>query len=100
MRCGGEADWRGSLSLDRKIAHGRCGGNTETPCLIGPKQQLRSPRDWQNQCRVIRVTGVWNIGPLQPLQFHCGLMPANLITLPHFSVSSTISLPNWAGDPG
>src|SRR5262249_46248262 len=36
----------------------------------------------------------------RPLQFHCGLMPANLITLPHFSVSSTISLPNWAGDPG
>src|SRR5262249_42084510 len=27
-------------------------------------------------------------------------MPANLITLPHFLVSSTISLPNWAGDPG
>src|SRR5262245_15469008 len=27
-------------------------------------------------------------------------MPANLITLPHFSVSSTISLPNWTDDPG
>src|SRR5262249_955965 len=31
---------------------------------------------------------------------HSGLMPADLITLPHFSVSSAISLPNWAGDPG
>src|SRR5262249_14611894 len=38
------------------------------------------------------ISGLW--------QFHCGLMPAKLITLPHFSVSSTISLPNWAGDPG
>jgi hypothetical protein len=31
-------------------------------------------------------------------RFHCGLMPANVITLPHFSVSSTISLPNWLAD--
>src|SRR5262245_43526983 len=28
------------------------------------------------------------------------LMFAARITLPHFSVSSAISLPNWAGDPG
>src|SRR6266508_1751117 len=34
------------------------------------------------------MSGVW--------RFHCGLMPANLITLPPFSVSSTISLANWA----
>jgi len=27
-------------------------------------------------------------------------MPANLITLAHFSVSSAINLPNTAGDPG
>src|SRR5262245_47035878 len=31
---------------------------------------------------------------------HSGLMLAAWITLPHFSVSSAISLPNWAGDPG
>ena len=29
-----------------------------------------------------------------------GLMPANLITLAHFSVSSAMNLPNSAGDPG
>jgi len=29
---------------------------------------------------------------------HSGLMPANFTTLPHFSVSSAISLPNLAGD--
>src|SRR5262244_2666028 len=40
------------------------------------------------ECRDIRF---WN---------HSGLMPANLITLPHFSVSSAISLPNSAGEPG
>src|SRR5262245_2917939 len=31
---------------------------------------------------------------------HSGLMPADLITLAHFSVSSAISFPNSAGDPG
>src|SRR5262249_52185605 len=31
---------------------------------------------------------------------HSALMLAARITLPHFSVSSAISLPNWAGDPG
>jgi hypothetical protein len=37
-----------------------------------------------------------NIGLLK--QSHFGLMPANLITLPHFSVSSAMSLPKAAGD--
>ena len=31
---------------------------------------------------------------------HSGLMSANLITLLHFPVSSVMSLPNSAGDPG
>src|SRR5262249_20291566 len=31
---------------------------------------------------------------------HSGFMPANLITLPHFSVSSAMSLPKSACDPG
>src|SRR6516162_10998136 len=29
---------------------------------------------------------------------HSGLMPANFITLAHFSVSSAMSFLNWAGD--
>src|SRR3954468_18890728 len=29
--------------------------------------------------------------------YHCALMPTNLITLPHFSVSSAISLPKSEG---
>ena len=33
-------------------------------------------------------------------QPHSGLILEVFITLPHFSVSSAISLPNWAGDPG
>src|SRR5262249_50748864 len=31
---------------------------------------------------------------------HCGLMLAATITLPHFPISSAISFPNSAGDPG
>src|SRR5262245_769597 len=31
---------------------------------------------------------------------HSGLMPANLITLPHFSVSSAMSLPKSVEEPG
>src|SRR5262245_56426506 len=31
---------------------------------------------------------------------YSGLRPANLITVAHFSLSSTISLPKSAGDPG
>src|SRR5262245_24207368 len=31
---------------------------------------------------------------------HSGLMPADLITLAHFSVSAAISLPKSAGEPG
>jgi len=30
---------------------------------------------------------------------HCGLMPANLITLAHFAVSSAMRLPKSAGEP-
>ena len=37
---------------------------------------------------------------LRPRLHPCGLMLAARITLPHFSVSSAISLPNSAGDPG
>ena len=36
------------------------------------------------------MSGVW--------RFHSALMPANLITLPHFSVSSAMSLPKSAGE--
>src|SRR5262249_23270904 len=41
---------------------------------------------------------LWNIRLLK--QPHSDLMPANLITLTHFSVSSAISFPKSAGDPG
>src|SRR5262249_24711161 len=37
---------------------------------------------------------------LRPRLHPCGLMLAARITLPHFSVSSAISLPNSPGDPG
>src|SRR5215472_11404576 len=37
---------------------------------------------------------------LRPRLHPCGLMLAARVTLPHFSVSAAISLPNSAGDPG
>src|SRR5262245_44342144 len=40
------------------------------------------------------IETLWNIGRLD----HCGWMPANLITLAHFSVSSAMSLPKPAGE--
>src|SRR5262249_52739665 len=40
---------------------------------------------------------LWNVRAFPP---QSALMPANLITLAHFSVSSAISFPNSAGDPG
>src|SRR5215831_12797768 len=44
---------------------------------------------------------LWESLPdLRPGLHPCGLMLAARITLPHFSVSSAISLPNWTGDPG
>src|SRR5262249_60425898 len=39
---------------------------------------------------------LWNIRAFPP---QSALMPVNLTTLPHFSVSSAISLPNSAGEP-
>src|SRR5262249_33088525 len=54
------------------------------------------------RCRAIAqgitVADGWNIRLLK--QPHSDLMPANLITLAHFSVSSAISFPKSAGDPG
>src|SRR5262245_38214208 len=41
---------------------------------------------------------LWNISPHRP--DHSGLMLAARTTLPHFSVSSPISLPKSAGVPG
>jgi hypothetical protein len=37
---------------------------------------------------------------LPGLPRHSGLMPANLITVAHFSVSAAMSLPKSAGEPG
>src|SRR5262249_32708003 len=40
---------------------------------------------------------LWNVAPRPPGQ--SALMPVNFTTLPHFSVSSAISLPKSAGEP-
>ena len=43
----------------------------------------------------IAYRNLWNVP-----RTHSGLMSANFTTLAHFSVSSAMSLPNSAGDPG
>src|SRR5262249_56704879 len=48
--------------------------------------------DIRNAAPAIRRTG------FMEYRVHSGLMPANLITLPHFSVSSAMSLPKSAGE--
>src|SRR5262244_3817528 len=49
--------------------------------------------------RHFRRTGVTE-HPRWDCSRYSGLMPANLITLAHFSVSATMSLPKSAGEPG
>src|SRR5439155_24645119 len=44
---------------------------------------------------VSRNERLWNVR-----RHHSALMPAARITLPHFSVSSAMSLPKSAGEPG
>src|SRR5262249_36637201 len=65
---------------------------------FGLRHRLMSGSDPHRDSRPLEFTerGDFGSGPVA----HCGLMPANLITLPHFSVSSAISLPNVAGGPG
>src|SRR6266566_5885172 len=49
----------------------------------------------QSSTRSVFAYGdLWNVS-----RDHSGLMSANLITLPHFSVSSVTSLPKSAGEP-
>src|SRR5437016_3577295 len=50
------------------------------------------------QAGVFAHRNLWNIGRFSRLS-QSALMPANLITLPHFSVSSAMSLPKSAGEP-
>src|SRR5262249_32067648 len=59
--------------------------------LVGACQQCRRHDERDLGERTLRNIGLW--------QFHCGLMPANLSTLPHFSVSSAIIFASSAGDP-
>ena len=68
-------------------------GRTAESGQIGPPSRLTQAAIWTHS----RNGTLWNVPLLK--QSHCGLMPANLTTLPHFSVSSAISLPKSAGDP-
>jgi hypothetical protein len=49
----------------------------------------------QSSVRASQIETLWNVLALN----HSGLMPADLITLAYFSVSSAISFPKSAGEP-
>ena len=88
--------------------------------LPQPISVHRNPGGGDNQSRKARRR-VWSIVPssdrrrahpqsdvrssasvsskLQQNRLHSGLMPANLMTLPHLSVSSAMKLPKWAAEP-
>src|SRR4051794_4967942 len=56
--------------------------------------------EYQKRRRKSPSSGVRRFGRYTRRAYHSGLIPANLITLPHFSVSSAMSLPKSAADPG
>src|SRR5262249_36269574 len=56
-----------------------------TPPYLSPRHLVFAERD------------LWNVAPRPPRQ--SALTPANFTTLPHFSVSSAMSLPKSAGEP-
>src|SRR5262249_32219039 len=59
----------------------------------------RSPR-WHGRAVLLARREGFARRDIQPVRpGHSGLMPANWITLPHFSVSSAMSLPKSAGEP-
>src|SRR5262245_29302183 len=96
MRCGGRR-WRWARSqLPTLVSH--------QPPVFG----LRRPRSRAPAAGSLLADGdafaernvMESLPDLRPRLHPCGLMLAAWITLRHFSVSSAISLPNWAGDPG
>src|SRR5262249_41158696 len=76
---------------------GPCGGCNGRPQhrAMSSSQNVGRRSAWQ-AIGLVRRTKLWKVGPGLP--GYSGLMPANLITLAHFSVSA--SLPKSAGDPG
>src|SRR5262245_46699164 len=63
-----------------------------SPDPEGPSDQRHTPFAERNVME--------SLHDLRPRFHPCGLMLAARITLPHFSVSSAISLPKSAGEPG
>src|SRR5262245_42736838 len=53
----------------------------------------------QHRRHVERNSQIGSYGISAPAPPQCALMPANLITLAHFSVSSAMSFPKSAGEP-
>src|SRR5215471_21287222 len=69
-------------------------------CTAADGISIRSPVG-RRRGVVRRIRGTERYGMSgRPVPHHSGLMPADLITLAHFSISSAISVPKSLGDPG
>src|SRR5262245_6384298 len=75
--------------------------HTPLPCEVR-KGKNTTPRSCcPNSAAPGAVKPAMDDEPVVPrLPRQSALMPANLTTLPHFSVSSAMSLPKSAGEPG
>jgi hypothetical protein len=73
----------------RQKAMAWCKAKSTLPCKLSGEAEGREPRH-----QPFRLTG------FMEYRVHSGLMPANLITLPRFSVSSAMSFAKSAGEPG
>src|SRR5262245_24381868 len=71
----------------------------DEPVVPRPCSRRQDNRKWELRARPgwashSQIETLWNVRPHQSV-----LAPENLTTLPHFSVSSAISLPKSAGEP-
>src|SRR6516225_12085081 len=84
-------EWHDHGDLARRI--GLCPCNTRY-------RQRGSARGQMQKISAGKFHGIPSLKRRRRDALHSALILAARITLPHFSVSSVISLPNWTGDPG
>ena len=78
---------------DRHLASALCRASTAAPAQtrVASTSRTSVPRGSRN--------GIYGISRLL-FSNHSGFAPESLMTFPHFSVSSAMSLPKSAGEPG
>src|SRR5262245_50640533 len=88
--------------MSPEVAHSDASRQRSTSVAFGAKRTLTRPRGERpnptshRPDRLFADRLLWNVAPRPPGQ--SALMPVNFTTLPHFSVSSVMSLPKSAGE--